>query len=443
MPKVSIIMPSLNVGKYVKKCIHSVSEQTLKDIEILVIDAGSTDGTLEIINEYVLKDSRIRLIHSDKKSYGYQVNLGIREAKGEYIGIVETDDYIESNMYEVLYSIAKKNDVDYVKGQGCFEIWIFGDDYKQTPIIDFDAVTPDTVIIPNERYELQTLDYYIWLGLYKKSFISQIKLNETPGAAYQDVGFALKCHSKAKAAIYTDKLMYHYMFGSEGTSSVSHKGLKYILQEYKLNKDYLENLDSSFADAYYKKMFYQIRTRHYQMAFGISFWQDALEDNDELQHIIRRKVDDGSINISRYSDEEWAQLMLYRESPYALYGAVACDIKTNVHRISELSRNINKYNGCVLVGTGQKSKYPYALIKRNNLGALLGVCDNSVEKHGCLFYDEIIISVEEAVKKYPYAYYIITSKKYGNEMELQLLTLGINIDNICIYNLGEDINYLM
>ena len=102
MPKVSVIMPSLNVVQYIQECMESVVRQTLSDIEIICVDAGSTDGTLEILQEFAKKDQRISIIVSDKKSYGYQMNLGLKAAKGEYIGIVETDDFIEPNMYEDL-----------------------------------------------------------------------------------------------------------------------------------------------------------------------------------------------------------------------------------------------------------------------------------------------------------------------------------------------------
>ena len=88
MPKVTVIMPSLNVRKYISTCIESVLAQTLQDIEILAVDAGSDDGTLEILQDYARRDERIRLIHSDKRSYGYQINLGISLAQGDYIGIV-------------------------------------------------------------------------------------------------------------------------------------------------------------------------------------------------------------------------------------------------------------------------------------------------------------------------------------------------------------------
>ena len=115
MIKVSVLMPSLNVVRYIRECMESVISQTMKEMEVLCIDAGSTDGTLEILEEYVQKDRRVRLIKADKKSYGHQMNLGLKEAVGEYIGVVETDDLIRPKMYEELYAAARKNNADYVK----------------------------------------------------------------------------------------------------------------------------------------------------------------------------------------------------------------------------------------------------------------------------------------------------------------------------------------
>lgn len=108
-------MPSFNVAEYIEECMESVIRQTFVDIEIINVDAGSTDGTLEILRKYAEKDTRIRMICSDKKSYGHQVNIGVELAKGKYIGIVDTDDKIANNMYEILYK-EMEEDVDYVKG---------------------------------------------------------------------------------------------------------------------------------------------------------------------------------------------------------------------------------------------------------------------------------------------------------------------------------------
>lgn len=112
--KVAVIIPSLNSARYIDECIQSVQNQSLKDLQILCVDAKSEDGTLEILAHYAKNDDRIQIILSDKKSYGYQMNLGIKAAKAEYIGIVESDDYIKARMYEELYSF-KAKDCEVVK----------------------------------------------------------------------------------------------------------------------------------------------------------------------------------------------------------------------------------------------------------------------------------------------------------------------------------------
>lgn len=115
MIAVSVIMPSLNVVDYIEQCLTSVMKQSMENIEIICVDGGSTDGTLEIIQKYADIDRRIQVVQADRKSYGYQVNLGLQYATGQYVGIVETDDYVAPNMFSRLYHVASTQQLDYVK----------------------------------------------------------------------------------------------------------------------------------------------------------------------------------------------------------------------------------------------------------------------------------------------------------------------------------------
>ena len=170
-PKVTIIMPSLNVKTYIRQCMESVINQTLKEIEIICVDAGSDDGTLEILQEYAAKDSRIRLIHSEKKSYGYQVNIGFDEAKADYIGIVETDDYIKSDMFDRLYSAAANAGFPDVVRRGLFSIWPENDGDRITITLRLKLKTGTVFQLP-EHYEMVEGHPSIWAGIYKKEFLS-------------------------------------------------------------------------------------------------------------------------------------------------------------------------------------------------------------------------------------------------------------------------------
>ena len=210
MPSISVIMPCLNVAKYIDECIRSVINQTIKDIEIIIIDAGSTDGTIEIANKYCLSDARICLVHSDKKSYGYQMNLGISLAKGEYISIVETDDYIEQDMLEVLYREAKKSDADYVKGtsEGFFRC--NGFDWR-FEIIPCEGVKEQkrVAVCPMNRPDTFIEDNFLWNGIYRKKLLKNVKFNETPGAAFQDIGVLFRIFSTASRGVALDHKVYN------------------------------------------------------------------------------------------------------------------------------------------------------------------------------------------------------------------------------------------
>ena len=113
--KVSVVMPMKNVKRYIRECMDSVVNQTLKEIEVICVDAYSTDGSREIVEEYAHKDKRVRLINDNRGSTGYSNNIGIRLASGKYVAILETDDHIAPSMYETLYSIGEKENCDVVR----------------------------------------------------------------------------------------------------------------------------------------------------------------------------------------------------------------------------------------------------------------------------------------------------------------------------------------
>lgn len=215
MPKISVIMPSLNVAPYIRECMDSVICQTLNDLEILCIDAGSTDGTREVLEEYAGKDARIRLIESDKKSYGYQMNLGLEAAAGEYIGIVETDDFILPEMFEELYACAKKQDADFVKSD--FDVFTTFSDgrrfFLRYPLKMGSSVKYDQIFTTADYLEsMLSIDVFIWNGIYKKEFLqnNQIRFQETPGAAFQDCGFRYQIALCVQRGYFLSRSFYCY-----------------------------------------------------------------------------------------------------------------------------------------------------------------------------------------------------------------------------------------
>ena len=113
--KISVVIPIFNVEDFLGPCLDSVLNQTLKDFEVICVNDGSTDGSLDILKEYLSKDDRIRIINKDNAGYGHTMNIGLDMASGKYFVIVESDDYILPTMFETLYEAAEENDLDFVK----------------------------------------------------------------------------------------------------------------------------------------------------------------------------------------------------------------------------------------------------------------------------------------------------------------------------------------
>ena len=111
--KLSVIVPTHNSEKYIRECIESIIHQTYDNLEILCVDS-SKDSTLSLLQEFAQRDCRVRIIQDTNSSYGHKINVGIQQAQGEYIGIVESDDYILPNMYQNMFAKLGQEKVDFI-----------------------------------------------------------------------------------------------------------------------------------------------------------------------------------------------------------------------------------------------------------------------------------------------------------------------------------------
>ena len=122
MPYVSVIVPVYNTEQYLNRCLDSLINQTLKDIEIICINDGSTDNSLNILKEYANKDNRIVIIDNKHSGVGATRNLGLKKATGTYIGFCDSDDYVDTTFYENLYNFSKQIPYDIIRGRRVIEI---------------------------------------------------------------------------------------------------------------------------------------------------------------------------------------------------------------------------------------------------------------------------------------------------------------------------------
>ena len=244
MTKISVLIPVFNSEKYLKDCIKSVVNQTLKDIEIIIINDGSYDNSINIIEEFLLNDKRIKLINKKNTGYGNSLNTAIKIAKGKYISIVESDDVIKPEMLEILYNKLKEDDYDIVKA--CFYLYKGKTlkSYSFNKKIDIKK-TQNVFYAP----QILTLKPSVWSAIYKKKFLNDnnIFFNETPQASFQDISFQFKAMFLAKKIKFIQDKLYLYRTDNPNSSINSTDKVFEICSEFDSINIFLNNKKTNAA----------------------------------------------------------------------------------------------------------------------------------------------------------------------------------------------------
>lgn len=232
MPKVSVLVPVYNVAKFLEQCLDSLAKQTLTDIEIICINDGSTDNSLEILQAYAAKYPTFNIIDKENGGYGKAMNAGLDMATGDYIGIVESDDFCNKNMFEVLYQTATEHSADAVKSN--YFRYISFPSPKDSFMNALGACEYNKVFTPREDTEIFYASPSIWSGLYKRSFLkdNNIRFTETPGASFQDTAFNFKVWACTERAVAIRAAFLHYRVDNENSSVKSRGKVDYVNYEF-------------------------------------------------------------------------------------------------------------------------------------------------------------------------------------------------------------------
>lgn len=240
MKKVSVIVPVYNTEKYLRRCLDSLVNQTLDDIEIIVINDCSPDNANKILSEYEKKYKNIKVIHNKtNKGIGYNRNLGIEKASGKYIAFVDSDDYVDITMYEKMYNKAEKENLDLVlcnfyknleKQDGSLEALVpefIIPNFKNTTLKDY----PDLLLKVNLAP---------WNKLYRRSlFTSDVRFPEN--LKYEDAIVVIKAMARAKKIGIVDEKLNYYLVRSKSETTVMDKKVYDILT---ITKMMIEELKS-------------------------------------------------------------------------------------------------------------------------------------------------------------------------------------------------------
>lgn len=242
MVKISIIVPVYNTAKYLDKCIQTLIKQTLEDIEIIFIDDGSEDNSVEILKNYAKNDKRISILKQNHKRQGAARNYGLSIAQGEYIGFVDSDDWVELDMFEKLYYQAKETDSDIVMcSMNTFE------DGTNKIIVN----TYNTLDIFNQKFfensftSQDTLNFIFNISvspynkIYRKSLIAKNNIKFPENIYFEDNAFFFKSWLNAKKISLLNQKLYQYRKSTASTTK-SDKNKLDIFRTLDLTKNILE-----------------------------------------------------------------------------------------------------------------------------------------------------------------------------------------------------------
>jgi glycosyltransferase involved in cell wall biosynthesis len=206
MPKVSVIVPVYNVEKYVEKCVASILDQTEKDYELLLVDDGSTDNSGKLCDSLAETDSRIRVIHQKNQGLGGARNTGIREAAGEWILLVDSDDWIDPDILEKTLAVGERENADMVifayrtVDEAGKEMAIYREDIPKNRVLSTETCPEALLTAP-----------CAWNKLYRTSLFRETGL-EYPGRVwYEDIRTTPKLMAHAKRMVFIDDVGYNYL----------------------------------------------------------------------------------------------------------------------------------------------------------------------------------------------------------------------------------------
>ena len=264
--KLSIVIPVYNTSKYIHKCLDSMLNQTLDSTEFIFVDDGSTDNSTEIINKYMKKDKRIKLYKKENGGAATARNYGIKQATGEYIAFADSDDYIDKDMYKIMYDRAKKDDLDMVL---CNYYLVYGDK----------VVRNQSSITTAKEKEISSNEYIMITPspcnkIVKKSYLDKCKFYFPEGMMYEDLASIPLLGLCNPKVVYINKCLYYYVQSDNSVMRTAEYKAKYedIFKAIK-------HLYNHMKDSDYEEELEYLLTYHFLYLGSLNFYKYKKYDN--------------------------------------------------------------------------------------------------------------------------------------------------------------------
>lgn len=288
-PKVSIIVPIYNVEKYLDRCMDSLLNQTLMDIEIIMVDDGSPDNCPKMCDEYAKNDNRVKVVHKKNGGLGFARNSGLDVATGEYVAFVDSDDYVGLDMYKTLYDKAEVDKCDAVFCGFRTEVrqnkWIYSDEVdadklwrgKDVQVFMLDMIASGAGVKAERLYQMS-----VWHSIYNRSIIEEnhLRFVSEREVASEDIPFQVDFLSKANIVVYVSKTFYSYCLnGTSLTATLKpekyarYKQLRACLLSKSSDAEYVSRVNRLFIGY----------TRSYLYDIMNSTWKDKKDMLRQIQ----------------------------------------------------------------------------------------------------------------------------------------------------------------
>lgn len=305
-PNVSVVMPCYNVGEYIHEAMSSVLGQSLNNIEIICVNDGSTDDTLDNLHMYEKRDHRVKVLDGPNRGYGAAMNRGIEAASGEYVGILEPDDYVDRQMFARLYNAAISNTADVVKSD-YFRFWT-DDDGKRVVEEEKISSNPDyynVILDPRENQDLFNMQMMNWTGIYKTEFLKEHSIvhHESPGASYQDNGFWFQVFCWVEKLFVLPEAFYYYRQDNSSSSINQNNKVFCMPDEYVWIRQFLSNypdLEKAFLPMFHYKKFH-----NYNFAYSLLSQQFKIPFSERYSKEYKEAFANNELNKDFYWPDEW------------------------------------------------------------------------------------------------------------------------------------------
>ena len=246
-PLISIIVPTYNVEKYIRTCIESILAQTYRNIEVIIVNDGSTDQSLAVISDLICSHHNIKVINQKNQGLSVARNTGIDAATGKYIAFVDADDKIKPDFVSSLYQIADKTGADIVRGS----FRDFNGNIPKGWVPDFNVPTNYGTIVL-DQFLSSNIAFVVWSSIYRLDFINSNHIRFTPGILFEeDADFTIRAYMLAKLVATSPEPNYAYRINRPGsilTTKTTKNAQKMSLSEEKIISQFISMLKHEKSD---------------------------------------------------------------------------------------------------------------------------------------------------------------------------------------------------